>query len=166
MEALSIPMLLLIIFGPVPGPSQHRLADFGRLSNSIGKTISLVDHTGLVREGVVTSTNADEVTMQFGAVSQSFKRTEIARAERLTDSNKDGAIKGALFGAVLGGLVFSGYSTPRADVLLRMTVTYAGIGYFLDATQSHREPIFSAAPASPRGGAKPPAPSVAFKVRF
>jgi hypothetical protein len=155
MGLIAFPLLLLLAFGPGPKPSEQALADFSRFSNAVGTEISLVDRDGTVREGLIAGATADEVTMKFGSGSRAFPRVDIVSAERLRDGRKDGAIKGAIFGAVLGLIVVPFYETSGQKVggVASMMALYSGIGWALDASQTHRETIYRSA-AAPAGAVK------------
>ena len=111
----------------------------------------MVDADGTVREGVVVAASADELAMQFGAGTKTFSRPVIASAERLRDGHKDGAIKGAILGAVIGLILvpFHETSAQKLGGFASSVALYSSIGWALDATQHHRQPIYKAAPAPP-----------------
>ena len=159
MGMVIFPLLLLLTLGPGPKTSEDVLADFSRFSKVIGSDVSMVDADGIVREGVVVAAAADELAMRFGAGTKTFSRPVIVSAERLRDGRKDGAIKGAIFGAVLGLIVVPFYETSAQKTagFASSVALYSGIGWVLDATQTHREPIYKALPA---------APGVKVSVRF
>lgn len=161
MGILTVPILLLFTLGPKS--SDAALADFSKFSSAINKPIALVDRDGTVREGVLTNATGDDVTMRFGSGTRSFARADVVSAERLRDGSKDGALKGALFGALVGLLMAQAYDSD-ADAyngFLGSVVVYTGIGWALDAAQTHRQPIYRV-PAS-SAAAKP---SVKMSLRF
>jgi hypothetical protein len=96
----------------------------------------------------------------LGGGTKTFSRRVVASAERLRDGRKDGAIKGAIFGAVMGLIVipFSDSSGESVGAIATSAALYSGIGWALDASQSHREPLYRSAPA--------PAAGVKLSVRF
>jgi hypothetical protein len=161
MGVLVIPFLLLAIIVPNPKPPDNVLADFARLAKAQGAEISLVDRDGTVREGVLASATADQLTMQFGAGQKAFARTEVVAAERLRDGRKDGAIKGAIFGAITGLFAMQGFNKPEEGLaaLAGSVAIYSAIGYTLDAAQTHREPIY-------RAPGTPAPPPVKVSLRF
>jgi hypothetical protein len=149
MGMLILPVLVLLTLGTDPKPSAAVLEDFSRLAKLSGVEMSLVDREGSVREGTLVTATADHLTMRFAAGEKIFARTEIVSAERLRDGRKDGAIKGAIFGAVIGLAVAPYYDNDaqKAGIVARSAALYAGIGYVMDASQTHRQPIYRA-PAS------------------
>lgn len=153
-------IVLALLFGPSQKTPDEKLADFSRFAAAEGTNIALVDQEGTVREGLLLSTTADAVTMKFGRGERVFERSAIASAERLRDNSRDGAIKGALFGSLLGLVMAGAYSTGNdAEIFLTHVALYGGIGWALDAAQTHRQPIYLAKP-------QPPAPAVKLALRF
>ena len=69
-----------------------------------------------------------------------FPRTDVASAERMRDGRIDGAVKGAIFGAVLGLITAQAYDSgsERFAAWAGSAALYGGIGYALDAAQTHR----------------------------
>jgi hypothetical protein len=160
MGLLAFPLLLLLVFGPGPKPSDQELSDVSRFSKAIGTAIALVDRDGTVREGLIAGVTADDLTMRFGSGSRAFPLVDIVSAERLRDGRKDGAIKGAIFGAVLGLIVVPFYETSGQKVggVASMMALYSGIGWALDASQTNRELIYRSTTA--------PAGAVKVSLRF
>lgn len=146
MGFLVLPLLLVLTIAPVPGPSAHVLADFSRFSRAIDREIAIVDVDGTVREGIVTAATADDVTLRFGSGVKVFPRTGVTSAERMRDGRLDGAVKGAIFGAILGLITAQAYesSGERFGAWAGSTALYGGIGYALDAAQTHRQPLYRA----------------------
>ena len=161
MGLIIFPLLLVLTVGPGPKPSERGLADVSRLVKAIDTEIALVDRDGTVREGLVTAVSADDVTLRFGSGSRAFPRVDVVSAERLRDGKKDGAIKGAIFGAVIGLILTPYYDTSsqKAAGVATSTAVYSAIGWALDASQTHREPIYRAVVPAPAG-------SVKMSVRF
>lgn len=146
MGFLIIPALVLIVVAPGTGPSKATLAHFDRFQQSLNREISLVDQAGIVREGMLKSATANDVTMRFQSGDRTFAKPDIASAERLTDGRRDGAIKGAIFGAVVGIVAIQGTTTNAqgAAVWVFSTATYSAVGFGLDAAFKHRQPIYRA----------------------
>jgi hypothetical protein len=148
MGYVLIPLLILLVKSPSQGPSPAALADFARLSKSTGQMVSLVVHDGTAREGRLISATADAVTMEFARGPAVFAKADIASAEKLRDGTRDGFIKGAVFGALLGLAVFgTSEIEARGDVWLRVVGTYGAIGWAFDAMDTNRQAIYRAAPA-------------------
>jgi hypothetical protein len=106
-----------------------------------------VENDGTTLEGVLAAATADAVTVRFAGGERMFDKATIARADRLRDRNKDGFIKGVLFGAVLGLSVGQMYGASGGDVL-KVAAVYGGIGWALDAAVTHRQPIYRAMPTT------------------
>ena len=158
MGYLILPALILMLL-PTPGARAHELEDFSRFSRAIGKEVSLVDRSGLIREGILEAATADGVTLRFGSATESFPRAEVASAERVKDGRIDGSVKGALLGIVLTALASQGYdsTTPRYVPWVSIAA-YTGVGYLLDAAEANRQPLYRAPSA--------PAPKLKVSVRF
>ena len=148
--------VLFVIFVATPAAHAQGLEEFSNISRAIGKEVSVVDRSGLIREGIVEAATADQVTLRVGSAMQSFARAEIASAERMKDESSDGAIKGALWGLALilvpnqGGFSFTGYAGAVA--------VFAAAGYLIDAGESNRQPLYRAPSAS--------APTLKLSWRF
>ncbi|HET9704897.1 MAG TPA: hypothetical protein VFP85_12730 [Vicinamibacterales bacterium] len=157
MGVFLIPFLLIVAIAPTPGPSEKTLANFSRFSKAVGAPIVIVDREGTIREGRLSASTADSVTVAFAGGERVFSQAAVASAERLKDGLKDGFIKGALFGAVVGILAGQGYDSPGAATAgwLGSVAIYGLIGTAIDASQKHREPIYRAAP-----------PAMKVSVRF
>jgi len=172
MSYLVIPLLFIAMLAPTPGPPTDALADFSRFSRELNKEISFVDLDGRVHDGILAAATEDDVTVRFGSGMRSFPRAEIASAERMRDSSLDGFVKGALFGAVGGLLSIEGYGSGanKAAGFVGAVAVYGGIGYLLDAAQTHRETIYRA-PAGTTAAITTPAnsvlkPALQIKWRF
>jgi len=136
------PVLLLLTVTPTPKASAKTLADFARFNKAVGQEITIVDLDGNVREGVLKSLSSSDLTMQFGSGERTFSRDAIASGERMRDGTVDGAIKGAIFGGVVG-LMMAGYDDGSgAAIVLTSVAVYSGIGWAIDASQTHREPLY------------------------
>lgn len=157
MGVFLIPFLLIVAISPTPGPSEKTLTNFSRFSKAVGAPIALIDRDGTVREGVLSAAAADSVTVAFSGGERTFSQPVIASAERLTDGVKDGVIKGAIFGAVVGIFAAQGYDSEGGALggWVGSVAIYSAIGWAIDASQKHREPIYRA-----------PAAAMKVSVRF
>lgn len=146
MRDLILPVLF-VIFVAAPAAHAQGLEDFSGFLRAIGKEVSIVDRSGLIREGIVEAATADGVTLRVGSATRLFTRAEIASAERLKDDSSDGAVKGALVALAMilvpnqGGSSFTGY--------WRGVALFAAAGYLIDVSQSNRQPLYRAPSASP-----------------
>jgi|SRR5690349_1419297 len=165
---MSYRMLPVMFVMSVVASAAHAqgLEDFSRLARAIGKEVSIVEQSGVVREGIVEAATADAVTLRFGSAIQSFPRETVARAERTRDRSTDGALKGAIFGAVTGALTMRAYQrhsewlspgADRAGMFLMHVASWSALGWVFDAVNTHREPIYRA-PA--------PTPATSLKISF
>lgn len=158
MEYLLLPAILLILFGPAPSDKTH-LADFDRFAKAVGQEITIVDADGIVREGVVRGASPTDVTMQFGTTERIFQRDAVSSASRLRDGRIDGLIKGVVFG-MLNALAIVGEPETegsRGEIWLTTITFWGGVGYLLDAAQSHPQPFYKA---------NMPQPTLKVSLRF
>ncbi len=161
MGFIIVPLLIIGLAAP-SNPSAETLSNFSRFSKAIGQEIALVDRDGVVREGILTAAATDSVNVCFGSGTTTISREVVVSAERLRDSQKDGAIKGAVLGAIGGLFALQGYSSKSGALAgwAGSVAIYASIGWAFDALQTHQEPIYRAAP-------KPAtAPKVKLSFRF
>ena len=162
---LIFPLLLLIAAAPDAKTPDAVMADFSRFSKSIAQEISIVDYDGTVREGILTAATGDDVTVKFGSGAKTFSRAAVASADLLHDGTADGAIKGAVLGALMGALTVGFYDSgsQRAAAFVSHVAIYSGIGWMVDAGQTHRQPIYRvpAAEAAPA-----PTASLQLSLRF
>jgi hypothetical protein len=159
MRYLIVPVLF-VVFVAAPAAHAQGIEDFKSFSRAIGKEVSLVDRSGVIREGIVEAATADAVTLRFGSATSSFLRAEIASAERLKDQSSDGAIKGALWGLLVIVLPNQGYASAGDAFAAswRIVAGFTVAGYLLDAAQTHRQPLYRAPSASP--------PTLKVSLRF
>jgi len=148
MGYLMLPMLLIALV-PEPSARGHRLEDFSRFSQAIGKEVSVIDQSGLVREGTVESATGDGVALRIGSARRWFPRAEVVSAQRLHDGRIDGVIKGALIGTLLAGVASQGCVSHDQCASWRVIGVFAAAGYALDAAQSNRRPLYRAPVAAP-----------------
>jgi len=138
--------VLFVIFVAAPAAHAQGLEEFSGFLRAIGKEVSIVDRSGLIREGIVEAATADGVTLRVGSATRLFPRAEIASAERMKDDSSDGAFRGALLGLAIilvpnqGGFSFTDY--------WRGVALFAAAGYLFDVTESNRQPLYRAPSAS------------------
>jgi hypothetical protein len=146
MTFLIIPGLLFLMVAPTPGPPAKVLGDFTRFSKAIHKQIAVIDVDGTEHAGVLTAATGDQVSVRIGTGEKTFSRAHIVSAERMRDGRIDGVIKGALFGFVMSAFASQGCDSTTRCHTGALIATTTGIGYLLDATQTHRQPLYRAAP--------------------
>jgi len=161
MRNLIVSATLLFMFTPLTGAAAQGLQDFARFSKAIGKEVVIVDHKGLIREGVVEAATGDSITLRFGSATQVFARAEIARADRLRDSPTDGAIKGAAVGLALA-LTASLLDELGIQYYPPTIAMYAGIGFAFDVFNVNRQTFYR----TPAAVSTSPSPALKFSLRF
>lgn len=145
-------VLALLLLAAVPANAQDtHLTDFSRFNKAVGDEVAIIDLDGNVREGVLKSVSEMDLTMQFASGEKVFQRDAISGGDRLRDRTGDGAIKGAVFGALVGLLYLGAYDnlSEAAAPYMTSVAVYAGIGWLFDASQTHRETIYRATPKPP-----------------
>lgn len=148
MGYLMLPMLLIVLV-PEPSARGSRLEDFSRFSQAIGKEVSVIDQSGLVREGTVEMATGDGVALRIGSATRWLPRAEVVSAQRMQDGRIDGVIKGALIGTLLAGVASQGCVSREQCASWRVVGVFAAAGYVLDAAQSNRRPLYRAPAAAP-----------------
>ena len=144
MRSPIVAAALLCLFASVTKAGAQGQEDFARFSRAIGKEVSIIDHKGDVREGVVVASTDESVVLHFGSGSQTFARSAIVSAELLNDSRRDGAVKGAVFGLAMAAR-FTAISGEVYIPLIASSVgTYSGIGFLFDALHTGRQPLYRA----------------------
>ena len=151
MRHLLLPVLF-VIFVATPAAHAQGLEDFSNISRAIGKEVSVVDRSGVIREGIVEAATADAVTLRVGSVTQSFARAEVASAARTKDGRIDGAIKGALIGFVLYAVASKACDAQPCPRPSRVPIAgLTAVGYVIDATEANGRPLYRAPAAAPMG---------------
>lgn len=163
LATLSVTVFLMLV--SVTSSMAQGLEDFTRFSKAIGKEVSIVDRSGVVREGVVEAVTDQNVMLRLGSGSQTVVRSEIVRADRMRDSNVDGVIKGLLLRLLMAqGAGQGSVSAERDYSPLVLVGFFAALGYQQDAANHSPRPLYRApSSASP---APSPAPILKLAVRF
>jgi hypothetical protein len=144
-------LTLIVIAAAAPAAHAQAVEDFAVLTRAIGKDVSVVDRSGLTREGVIDTVTADGVSLRVGSGQLWLARDEIASAERMKDDSGDGALKGLIWAVVLALVPNQGYSST-GDYLqgvAGMLVILPTVGYLLDAANTERQPLYRAPSAVP-----------------
>ena len=142
--------VLFVMFVSAPAAHAQRLEDFSNMSRAIGKEVSIVDRSGLIREGIIEAATADAVTLRIGSASQRLLRADIASAERMKDESSDGARRGAIWALAVALIPNQGW-TSAGDYLRGVAIAFVFFptaGYLLDAAESNRQPLYRAPSAS------------------
>ncbi len=155
-----ISAVLFVIFVATPAAQAQGLEDFKRISRVIGKEVSVVDRSGLIREGIVEAATADGVRLRVGSATEWLPRADIASAERMKDESSDGALRGAIW-ALAVALIPNQDTTSAGDYWRSVAIAFVVFpigGYLLDAAESNRQPLYRATPS--------PAPPLKVSWRF
>ena len=138
-----------------------RLADFARFSYAINTRIAIVDQEGTVREGIVTEATAEEVKVRFDSGVKSFSRGawRVQVLARRPHRRRD---QRGVLGFVVGALASQGCESAERCHTWALGLVTGGVGYLLDAAETHRQPLYRA--QAQRAAAKPkPALSLSFR---
>ncbi|MCC7124381.1 MAG: hypothetical protein IT178_06005 [Acidobacteria bacterium] len=165
MGILVVPVLITLLVLPVDHADAQRLANFDRLQRVTGHAVFVADAEGVERRLKLVRVDGDNAIFTAGANEVVMHRNSITNVDRARDASWDGAVKGAIFGVVVAGLLSAELSDNRADFYLSAVATYAGIGYLTDAAIGNRQPIYRAPAAAP-GTPAPRAPTLSFSFRF
>ena len=151
MGLLIFPLMIVLIAVPGIPVSAGVLADFSRLQKAQNADVAVLDQTGIERIGRLMKATDTNVTLQFGSTTHTLERADVFSADRLRDSTKDGVVKGAIFGLLVGLIAMQGFDSsdqfPEA-VVASMTV-YGGVGYLLDRAHTSRAPLYRAPKLQP-----------------
>lgn len=165
MGYLILPVLIMFTVAPTPEMSARRLGDFSRFAKAINQRIAVVDADGVVREGVLSAADGDQITVRFGTATRTFPRDRVASAERLRDGRIDGVIKGAFLGLVIAAFGSQGLqSSDDASAYVGKTVlSFGAIGYLFDAAESNRQPLYHSGRRPPSAAIAKPSLSLSFR---
>lgn len=139
-------LVLFFTFAAAPVTYGQGLEDFSRISRAIGKDVSVVDRSGLVREGIVEAVTTDGVRLRVGSATEWLPRADIASAERIKDESSDGAVRGAIWALAVALIPNQGW-TSGGDYLRGVAMAFIGFptaGYLLDGAESNRQPLYQA----------------------
>jgi hypothetical protein len=145
MQLLLLPLIIGIIAVPAPAPSRDTLADFTRIQKALDHEVYMRDATGQERVVSILDTGTDIITVAVGRQSMTMQRDEVLAVDRIKDSNRDGFVKGALVGLLVGATIGSAYTDRGSGrYVLSGVLTYGAIGYMFDYGHTAREPLYRA----------------------
>jgi hypothetical protein len=122
--------LTLIIFA-TPALA-HAQADRS-LRHSRGLHVAVIDGNSREWQGRLLDVAADAITVEIDSQTTRFAIADVKRVDAHGDRVWDGALKGAVFGAVLGFAISGG---GHGSVAAQGALSYALVGLALDAMQS------------------------------
>jgi hypothetical protein len=118
-------------------------------------TVYVVDDTGAETSGRLVHVSAHSLTVAAGGIERQFEATHVRRIDRRGDSVRNGALIGAIAGAVMG-LAGAGLSDcpgrhpgghcpgERAALVAVSTGAYAAAGTVIDACHVGRTTVYVA----------------------
>jgi hypothetical protein len=144
MEFLVLPLIIGIIAVPAPGPSSDALADFTRIQKALNREVYVRDTAGQERIVSILDAGTDAITVAIGQQQMTLQRDEILAVDRMKDSSRDGFVKGALIGLILGAAVGSAFDGRQGQYMFRAALSYGAIGYLFDYGHTSRAPLYRA----------------------
>lgn len=165
MGMLIVPVIITLLTVPVDHAGARQLDDFARLQRAVGDAVFVADSEGVERRLKLVRVDGDSAIFMAGANEVVMHRSTITNVDRAKDPSWDGALKGALFGAVMAGLLRAEVSGNSASFYLGGIGTYAALGYLVDVGITNRQAIYRASRA-PAAKSAPWGPSLSFSVRF
>jgi hypothetical protein len=145
MRHLISPMVF-VIFVATPAAHAQGLEDFKSISRVIGKEVSVVARSGLIREGVVEAATDHGIRLRVGSATEWLPRADIASAERMKDASSDGALRGAIWALAVALIPNQGWTSAK-DYMRTVAIAFVVFptaGYLLDAADSNRQPVYRA----------------------
>ncbi len=165
MGILIVPVLITLLAVPVDHAGARQLDDFGRLQCAAGHAVFVADGEGVERRLKLVRVDGDSAIFMAGENEVVLHRSTITNVDRAKDPSWDGALKGAVFGALVAALLRGEVSGNSGSFYLSGIGTYTALGYLVDAGITNRQPLYRAARTSV---AKPVpfAPTLSFSFRF
>lgn len=142
MGFLIVPLIIGIIAVPAPAPPPTELANLARIRRALNEEVYLRDASGQERVVSILGVGADTVTVSVGQQWQTMPRDEILAVDRMKDGNRDGFVKGALIGLILGGIIEANVPDSNGRYVLQGAVSYSLIGYVFDRANSSRSKLY------------------------
>jgi hypothetical protein len=146
--------------GAAPASAQ---ATFGQVRAKGTPTVYVTDRAGQETQGQLITFSESQITIKTGALTKTFTADQVSLIERKGDSVKNGAIIGAVIGAIGGigaaaGICSEDHTNGRscagtaAAVTLIGTGFYAAVGAGIDALIPGRQRIWPAGKPGKAGG--------------
>jgi hypothetical protein len=111
------------------------------LESAIGRAVFVIDADRREWQGRLRNVSADTLEVESDAGVRAFKVAEIRRVDADGDRVSDGALKGALFGLVVG--LLTAFEAP--EYLVVTMASYGLLGLAIDAGCNSRHPVYHGA---------------------
>jgi uncharacterized protein YcfJ len=143
-----VPLVLLLL--PVASQAQS----LSRLAGAEGRPVFVIDADSREWQGKLLKASKDTLTIESEAGIREFPLVKVKRVDADGDRIRDGAIKGAVCGLILGALA-SGNGTGAGRIVLGSAMIYGLIGAGVDAINQSKHTVYRA-----------PAPQAQLTVRW
>jgi hypothetical protein len=132
-------MVVAMVVMPVWANAQDGVLDVNRgLRSARGYFVAVIDGDSREWQGKLLAIDTDSFTVEVEARPRRFELTNVKRVDAHGDRIWDGAVKGALFGGVMAGIVGGGRMAIGSAVL------YGLIGVGVDALNSCKHTVYRA----------------------
>lgn len=131
---------ILIILAFLSLPATVAADQDPKLKGAKGELVFVIDEDSREWQGKLLSVSADALTIEDSSGVREFPLTKVRRIDAEGDSIRDGAIKGAIFGGVLGVFYAAAYKDGRA--ILGGAMTYGLIGAGIDALNRSKQTVY------------------------
>lgn len=112
-----------------------------KLKSAEGDIVFVIDEQRREWVGRLLKVSADSLILEDNDGSHEFALAKIRRVDAENDSIRDGAIKGVIFGGVLGLLYAAAYDDARP--LFTSVLVYGAIGAGIDALNRNKHTVYS-----------------------
>lgn len=130
----------LIIFAFLAIPATAVADQSYKLKSAKGELVFVIDEDSREWQGKLLSVSADALTIEDSNGVREFPLTKVRRIDAEGDSVRDGAIKGAIFGGVLGVFYAAAYKDARP--ILGGALVYGLIGTGIDALNRSKQTVY------------------------
>ncbi len=145
--AIVLTSLVLLLL-----PASVRAQSSSGLVSAEGRPVFVIDVDSREWQGRLLKATKDTLIIESETGTREFQLTNVKRVDADGDRIRDGAIKGALFGLILGALS-SGHGGAR--IIVGGTVIYGLVGAGLDAAHQSKHTVYNG-----------PAPQLGVSLRW
>jgi hypothetical protein len=130
-------------------PFAANAQNLGDLRAARGHQVAVIDADSREWQGRLLEVAQDQLTIELDASPRLFTLDDVKRVDAHGDSVRDGLVKGALFGLLVGAIV------GDARTAAASSLSYALVGIGLDALNSCRHTVY-----------RTPAATASIKLRW
>ena len=140
----------------VAAPAFAQTASTQKLGSAEGQHVFVIDADSREWQGKLIKVSADALEIDGESGLRRFDLQNVRRVDSDGDNLRDGVIKGAVFGALMGMIFSTGEF--RAQAMVGASVSYALVGLCMDAMNHSKQTVYRGKPT--------PAPQVAMKLTW